>query len=120
MKKIFLVFTLFGLNAFSETAILCGNLKKIETSDKAARVHLVTYEDTVSSLSELKFFDIYGKKQNVIDASNVDGQEVVTLPTEKYIFQNRSSADCDGEQIFKVQIVTEKNKKNIDCVCYQD
>lgn len=120
MKKLFVIASIIGINAFAETAILCGNLEKIQTDDKVARIHMVIDNEIIRSKEDVKFFNVFGKNREIVHATNMNGQDVVTLSKERYIFQTRSFGVCDGEQTFKVDIVASKKRQSLDCVCFQD
>lgn len=104
--------------ASAETAILCGNINKIAQDNKSAAVHVDFDNDPIESKDEVKFFNIFGKKQKVSAAKYVNGVTMVRVNQQTYTFSKRLPDTCDGEQTFKVSVQPQDTK--MDCICFED
>ncbi|HEY1079018.1 MAG TPA: hypothetical protein VGE46_02940 [Bdellovibrio sp.] len=124
-KLLVLSLSFVSIQAQATTAILCGDLEKIEDNDNAAIVHLI-FESPEDIHNDLRVFS-KGKPVKYTSAK-ADGQTVTIelakgKGTLKFATEDADYSNCQGddEDIFAMEHIVGV-KKNIikDCRCWQD
>ena len=122
MKRQLALLVMLALTRISmaETALICGSdLDKIETKNKAARVHIDFDYDKVANKNDIKFFDVFGRAQQVVAASTVLNNQFILISTqqEQYLFHNPNYYGCSKNG--RLQVLIKPSGKKIKCRCFQ-
>lgn len=124
-KLIILVLNFFTAQAHATTAILCGDLKKIEDNDNAAIVHLI-FESPEDIQTDLRVFS-KGKPIKHTSAQADAQQMTIELAkgkgTLQFATEDADYGNCQGdpEDVFTIEHIVGRKKAFIkDCRCWQD
>jgi hypothetical protein len=126
MRKIILGITtlIFSTSVFATTAILCGDVLKVDQNNKYASVHLVFDQEESRSPDEISVA-YYGKESKIASVIEKQGRiNIQTLTPTRVVVVNKKnieSSSCDGETNFTVKVVqNEVTSSMYNCRCFVD
>lgn len=126
MKQIILGIStlIISSSVFATTAVLCGDVEKVDQNNKYASVHLILDQEESRTPDEISAA-FYGKESKVEAVSEKQGLVYIqTLKPARVIVLNKESVDyssCDGESMFSVRVIQNGATSTVnDCRCFAD